>query len=637
DCLLSKEVNNCSFLNKLVMLQRFPLKPILRPFDFPKAIRNFRMRPRTLFNRGIFCAIAFTIVGGCAKPEIHIEREEYPLPEDVEIADIEPGRRGGLFVLASSTEPKTFNPLVSEDSYSSQAIGQFLSSLVSYDLEEEKVMPRLAREWEISEDRKTFTLHLRRGIKWSDGHPFSADDVVFTFDAVFDERYPNRYQGQYTIGGEPMKYEKLDEHTVRFSTAVPHAPFLYVLGFVAIIPKHILGDAFESGELQRSWTTETALRNPHELVGTGPFRVRSFRPGERIVYEPNPHYWRADSDGTRLPYIDLFINRFVQDPNTEIVLFTSGETDATLIGPTNLVAAEKNADLHDYTIFERGPAPGISFMWFNQKPGVSESGRPFVAPHKLKWFTNKHFRQAILYGFDRQGLVDSLLFGRGDLLHSIISPANQRFYNPDVRKYPYDPERARELLEQEGFRRNANGWLEDEDGNLVEFEILSPEGGESNPQILSSFRQNMLDLGIRIRVSYLDFGTLIARVSRHFEYEMSMMGFTGSPDPSGGSAIYLSSGRLHLWNPEQPEPATEWEARVDELVHAADREFDLEKRVEYVHEMQAVFSEQLPLLYLVVSNGYVGFKNSWENVKIHTMGQISGWELDEYWKEVDEE
>src|SRR5690606_30521083 len=147
------------------------------------------------------------------------------------------------------------------------------------------------------------------------------------------------------------------------------------------------------------------------------------------------------------------------------------------------------------------------------------------------------------------------------------------------------------------------------------------------------FRQNMLDLGIHIRVSYIDFGTLIARTSRHFQYEMSMMGFTGSPDPSGGSALYLSSGRLHLWNPEQKEPATEWEAKIDELVHAADQEFDPEKRLEYVHQMQNIFSEQLPLLYMVTPDAYVGFKNDWRNVAIHTMGQISEWELDEYWKE----
>src|SRR5690625_3146599 len=203
------------------MRQRLPLLPNLRfPFN-SEPIRDFHSR----FRR--FAVLFFLLLAGCSKPEIQIEREEFPLPEDAEIAEIEPGRRGGVFVLASSNEAKSFNPLGSEDSYSRQAIGQFLSSLVSYDLETERMKPLLARACEVSEDRQIFTLHRRRGVKWSDGEPFSADDVIFTFDAVFDERYPNRYQGQYMIGGEPMGYEKIDDHTVRFSTAVPHAPFLY--------------------------------------------------------------------------------------------------------------------------------------------------------------------------------------------------------------------------------------------------------------------------------------------------------------------------------------------------------------------------------------------------------------------------
>lgn len=572
------------------------------------------------------------LAGGCKRPEIRIERQNHPLPEEVDIAEIDPGKQGGVFVLASSDEPKTFNPLLAEDSSSVQAIGLFLSPLTTYDMEKEEVIPRLAREWEVSEDKMTITMHLRRGVLWSDGEPFTADDVIFTFDAVFDERYPSRYVGQYTIGGEPIGYEKVDDHTVRFTTAEPHAPFLYVIGFIHIMPEHIHRDAFESGNLQRVWTIETALRRPEALVGIGPFLIHSFRSGERIVYKPNPHYWRADRNGVRLPYVDLLINRFVQDANTEILLFASGQIDASFIGPSNVVAAEQNAELHNYTVSERGPAPGIGFIWFNQKPGVGQSGRPYVAPHKLDWFTNKRFRQAIAYGFNREGLVQSLLFGRGAPLHSVISPANNRWYNPNVTKYPYDPDKAMELLEAEGFRRNQSGWLEDEKGNLVEFEILSPEGGEAYPQIFSSFRQNMLDLGIRIRVNYVDFGTLLARTTRHYEYEASTMGFTGSPDPSGGSSLYLSSGRFHLWNPEQSEPATDWEAEIDELVRAADREFDLEKRVGYVHRMQQIFSDQLPLIYLVASNAYVGVKDQWQNVKIHTMGQISEWEVDEYWK-----
>ncbi|WP_291319400.1 ABC transporter substrate-binding protein [Desulfonatronospira sp.] len=557
-----------------------------------------------------------------------LEREEHDLPQDAEVSSTEPGNYGGVLVTAESQQPRTFNPLVAEDAYSSEAIGRFLNGLTTYHPIKEKVVPELARSWEISKDKRTITMELRRGVRWSDGEPFTADDVIFTFKALFDQRYPNRYMGQYTIAGEPIEFEKLDRYTVRFTTARPYSPFLYVIGFIGILPRHVHLEAYEQGELLQQWSVRTAMHSPEEFVGTGPFRVRSFRPGQRIVYEPNPHYWRVDSQGQRLPYVDYLITRYVQDRNTETVLFASGQIDIASITPGDVVGVRKNAPLHDYTVHHRGPATGIRFLWFNQKPGESEAGKPFVEPHKLEWFTSRKFRQAILHGLDREGLIQSVYFGRAELLHSIISPANERWHNPDVPRYPYDPDRALELLREEGFELDGNGDLVDSKGNQVSFQVYASEGDDITPQILSTFRENMRDLGIRVRIRYLDFGTLVARVSRHFEYEGAMMGFTGGADPSGGRAIYLSSGRLHLWNPEQEEPQTDWEARIDELVYASEETFDLEERVGYVHQMQEVFSEELPLLYLVTPHAYVGLKDRWENVRIPAMGSVI-WNIDE--------
>ena len=557
-----------------------------------------------------------------------LDREEHDLPRDAEVSRAEPGNYGGVLVTAESQQPRTFNPLVAEDAYSSEAIGRFLNGLTTYHPIKEKVVPELARSWEISEDKRTITMELRRGVRWSDGEPFTADDVIFTFKALFDERYPNRYQGQYTIAGEPIEFEKLDRYTVRFKTARPYSPFLYVIGFIGILPRHVHFDAFERGELLQQWSVRTAMHEPRELVGTGPFRVRSFRPGQRIIYEPNPHYWRVDSQGQRLPYVDYLITRYVQDRNTETVLFASGQIDVASITPGDVVGVRKNASLHDYTVHHRGPATGIRFLWFNQKPGESEAGKPYVEPHKLEWFTSRKFRQAILHGFNREGLIQSVYFGRAELLHSIISPANERWHNPDVPRYHYDPDKALELLRQDGFEPDQDGHLVDRQGNQVSFQVYASEGDDITPQILSTFRENMRDLGISVRIRYLDFGTLVARVSRHFEYEGAMMGFTGGADPSGGRAIYLSSGRLHLWNPEQEEPQTDWEARIDELVYASEETFDLDERVEYVHRMQEIFSEELPLLYLVTPHAYVGLKNRWQNVRIPSMGSVI-WNIDE--------
>ncbi len=585
-------------------------------------------RPVINLPRLVLLLALVLILAGCQQDIPGLDREEHELPRDAEVSPAEPGSYGGAFVTAASQQPRTFNPLVAEDAYSSEAISRFLNGLTRYHPVKEEVVPELARSWEIHEDKRTITMNLRRGVRWSDGEPFTADDVIFTFRALFDERYPNRYQGQYTIAGEPIEFQKLDRHTVRFRTAEPYAPFLYVIGFVGILPKHVLHEAYEKGELQEEWSVRTAMHEPEKLVGTGPFMLKSFRPGQRSVFQPNPHYWRVDKKGRRLPYVDYFINRYVQDRNTETVLFASGQIDMASIQPGDVVGVRRNADLHDYQVLHRGPASGIRFIWFNQKPGTNDKGEPYVEPHKLEWFTSKNFRQAILHGFNREGLISSVYFGRAEVLDSIISPANQRWHNPDVPRYPYDPERARALLQEDGFKYDRDGTLRDEHGNPVEFELFASEGDDVTPQILSTFRENMQDLGIRVSIRYMDFGTMVARVSRHFQYEAAMMGFTGGPDPSGGRSIYLSSGRLHLWHPEQEEPHTEWEAKVDELVYASEQAFDLQERVEYVHRMQEVFSEQLPLLYLLTPHTYVGIKNKWENVNIPPMGSAI-WNIDE--------
>ncbi|MFO7876059.1 MAG: ABC transporter substrate-binding protein [Desulfovermiculus sp.] len=594
----------------------------------------FALYPSTPFSGlarhalGAFLVLTLVSACGCQEETRAIQRSRHDLPRDAEVSETRPGHYGGVFVTAESQQPRTFNPLVAEDAYSSQVISQILNGLTTYHPRKEKVVPELARSWDISSDQRTITMHLRRGVRWSDGEQFTADDVIFTFEALFDERYPNRYQGQYTIAGQPIEFEKVDRHTVRFSTAKPYSPFLYVIGFIGILPRHILEKAYESGELLQEWSVRTAMHNPEQLVGTGPFRVRSFKPGQRTIFEPNPHYWRVDSKGQRLPYVDYLVNRYVQDQNTETVLFASGQIDVASIDPGDVVGVRENENLHDYQVHHRGPASGISFIWFNQKPGTNDQGQPYVQPHKLKWFTNQEFRQAILYGFNRQGLIQSVYFGRAELLHSIISPANQRWYNPDVPKYPYDPARARELLQGQGFRLSPDGNLYDQNGNRVEFELYASEGSSTTPQILSTFRENMKALGIEVEIRYLDFGTMVARVSRHFEYEAATMGFTGGPDPSGGRSIYQSSGRLHVWNPGQKEPKTQWEARVDELIRASEETFDLSERVEYMHRMQKIFSEQLPLLYLLTPHAYAGVKNKWRNIKIPPMGSVI-WNIDE--------
>lgn len=539
------------------------------------------------------------------------------------------GEYGGIFIEAAAGEPRTFNPLLSEDAGSSAAIAMFITGLVEWNSVEQEVEPGLAHRWEVAEDQRTYTFYLREGLQWSDGTPFSADDVIFTFEAIYDSRYPNRYAYDLSLEGEPFEIEKIDDHTVRVTTPDIFAPFLQKMT-VFILPRHILWDAYEAGTLQQQWGLSTAINNPEQLVGMGMFQLFSYRPGERMVFRPNPHYYRVDQEGQRLPYIDFLISSFTGDSKAAELAFSRGETDIQAIGSDSLGWMERFAKAQDFTIYDRGPSTHSNFLWFNLHPGTNAEGRPFVDPIKREWFEDVRFRQAVSYGINRKSIIRGVFLGYGSPLWGPESPANTRWYNPNVTTYPYNPERSRELLQEAGFQWNSQGELQDARGNRVEFSLITVEENPVRRQIASIFRQNMGDLGIRVNLRFMDFNTLVGRIADSFNYEACMLGLTGGGDPAGGMSVFHSSGRLHQWHPSQESPARDWEAEIDRLMIAQLKTLDYEERKQHWFRVQEIMSEQVPFIYLVTPNTYVGIKNRWHNLNLPTLGSPI-WNLDVLW------
>lgn len=595
----------------------------------------------------IRCAAGLPLLGalawlsGCGQPP-EIERGLHPIPEDALVTESEPGEYGGFFVLNETTQPTTFNPQVPNNLSTNVILSRILSSLVDYDPRSEQFVPALAKSWEVSEDNQSYTFHLRRDVRWSDGEAFTADDVIFTFDCILAEvedpetgklrpKYPSRYYRQYHINGEKLRYTKVDAHTVRFDLPTVYAPFLYDIS-QPILPRHKLYESFEEGSFTKQWSTQTAIKTPAEIVGTGPFSIHSYKPGERLVLTPNPHFWKVDSAGQRLPYLDYLIMKFVAEANTAVAHFATGKSDASGIGAEDFIWVREAAETYDFTIYERGPTTSVNFFWFNQHRGSNEAGEPYVPPHKLRWFTDKRFRQAVQYGTNRQGMINALLFGKGEPLTSIIPPAQGKWHNPDLPAYDYDRERARELLTEAGFHWDDQGRLHDSQDVPVEFTLLLVESA-SFDTIGVTFVENMKELGMRVKMERADFATLLSRTDGTFNYDITMLGW-GSPtaayDPSGSKALYLSSGKFHQWYPEQPEPATEWEARIDELIGLQERTLDMDARIAYMHEVQAILAEELPLLYGFTPYGYTGVKNKWRNLYVPPAG-TSLWNIEEIW------
>lgn len=602
------------------------------------------------FFRQLIFFILMTIFCACSKAPV-VKRGEFELPKDVEVADCDVGKYGGVFVLAGSREPMTFNDLINTESDTSVITGMMFSPLITSDPFTQKPIPVLAKNWEVSPDGKTYTFNLREGVKFSDGVEITADDVIFTFDCIFAPaldkdgkpifdknsdkprlRYPSRYAGQYTIGGEYIKYEKLGKYKVSFTTKTVYAPFLVDIGFVSILPKHKLYQSFADGTFQQSWSTQTAINNPQDIVSSGPFKLFSYRPGERLVLCANPHFWKADKSGNRLPYIDFLIFKFVSDPSTATVLFATGQCDSIGLDAGDYPWVKRRADTYDFSIYERGASSSISFMWFNQNGGKNSSGVPFVKPYKLKWFQNKAFRQAVMHALDRDGLVNAIWFGRGVKINSIISSSNTKWHNPNVKKYDYSPEKALQLLLENGFSLRADGTLQDSQNNEVEFSLLVADGSKSSLSNATTIVDNLKSIGIKVKLVFLDFSAIVSKIDDTLDYEAAMIGFTGGGDPSGGKAIYRSDGFLHVWNPRQKTPATSWEKRVDEIIDEQEITLDESARVKKIYEMQEIFSEELPLIFLTAPMTYSGIKSKWRNVKVPPTGMLI-WNIEELYEE----
>lgn len=535
-------------------------------------------------------------------------------------------------VFASPSDPATFNYPLNTSAYS--VFGLINEGLITQNGETAELEPALAESWEISDDNLRITFTLRAGLRWSDGEPLTAEDVVFTYkDVYLNPKVPTGIKDILRVGDSFPEVRALDARRVQFSVPRPFAPFLRYAGGISILPKHALEASINttnsSGDLLflSTWGTNT---DPREIVGAGPYRMVRYVPGQRVVFERNPYYWKEDEAGNPQPYIESIVTRTIESDETQSVAFRSGELDSLGVQPEVFSLLKREEERGGYTIYNGGPAPDSRFVGFNLSTATNAAGKPFVDPVISSWFNRQGFRQAVAYALDREKMKNNIYRGLGEVQHSPIAVDNPFYRSPEqgLRAYEYNPERAKALLLENGFRYNDNNRLEDEKGNLVRFQMLVKSEEKVRVDAAVQVQQDLDAIGIQADLQVVNFNTVLQKLQDR-DWQVYVGGFGGGTiEPHSGFNIWYSGGTLHQFNqgpmpgeePIQNWQVSDWEKEIDTLFIAGVGELDEAKRKEIYGEFQQIVAEQVPFIYLVNAFSLQAVRDRIENIRFTALG-----------------
>ena len=515
------------------------------------------------------------------------------------------GDYGGSLTFATIAEPLTFNLALASDAGSASVLGYLFEGLTDISWLSGEPQPNLAESWDVSADGLTWTFYLRRDVRWHDGEPFTARDVEFTFNRIIyneDIATPDRAAFTFRLLDDdgqwqeaPMTVEAIDDYTVQCVLPVSFAPFLRSMA-QPIFPQHILRPHVDAGTFAEVWDIGT---DPAEVIGSGPFLIDQYVAEERIVFRRNSDYWMTDDEGNRLPYLDRIVQLIVPDLESELEAFRSGLADTHGALGEEYAELEPLQEAENFTLYRRGPNFGSNFLSFNMNPGANpDTGEPFISPEQLRWFTTLPFRQAVAHSIDKDAIIEQVQYGFGYPQWTQISPASGDFHNPDVVTHEYDLDRANELLDGLGWTdRDGDGFREDDRGNRIAFTLATNTQNSVREQVTAIIHEGLTELGLDVDFQLIDFGELVGQLTSSYDWDAIVIGFTGGPDPHGGIVMWHSSEAFHVWHPFQSEPATEWEAEIDDLYVRASQELDRERRIAMYHRTQEIVAENLPLIY----------------------------------------
>jgi len=546
--------------------------------------------------------------------------------EEVLVSDNAVGRYGGSLVVAQRSEPKTLNPVTATDAPSREVIGRLTADLIHINRASQQTEPALAKSWTMSKDGRQFTVKLRHGLRFSDGSAFDAEDVVFSFKAYLDEKVHSPQRDLLIVGGKPIEVQKVDAYTVRFTLAQPYAAAERIFDGLAMMPRHLVERAYKEDKFAQVWTLTTA---PSEIAGMGPFRLKEYAPGQKLVLERNPYYWKVDGSKNRLPYLDELVFLFVGNEDAQTIRFQAGDTDIiSRFSAENYALLSKEAASRGTELIDLGPSLEYNFLVFNLND-LSPKNLGKIAA-KQGWFQDLKFRLAVSSAIDRQGIVKLVYAGRGAPLWGNVSPSNKFWVDQTLPHPPRSLDKARELLKSAGFSWRNDGRLVDRQGQAVEFSIIASSSNAQRSKMATIIQDDLSQLGMDVHVVPLEFRAVVDRVFNTYDYEASIMGLGGGDaDPNPEMNVWLSNGGTHLWHLGETKPATDWEAQIDQLMQKQLVQLKYKERKHLYDQVQEIIAANVPYVFIATPNILVGAKKKIGNFKPAILDPNTLWNVEQ--------
>lgn len=492
-----------------------------------------------------------------------------------------------------SSEPAILNPILATDAYASH-INKFLfDSLIERDLDTLEFIPKIAERWTISDDKKVYTFYMRRDVKWHDGQPLTADDVVFSYDLIMNPQVQAPHLKVYYQDIESVK--KLDDYTVQFKYKTIYYKALTFCGMMDILPKHLLHNKIDS------FAQIPFSRAP---LGNGPYVFKEWKTNKRIVLTRNENYWDKKPDIRQIEF------SIIPDSAIALQVLKKGDLDLLDLRPIQWDRQTNTEKFLSQFQKLKYPNPGFSYIGWN---------------HQSVFFKDTRVRTAMTHMIDRQKINQKLNYNLGEIVTGPFVPFAPQ-YNQNIKPLAYDVKRAQQLLNDAGWKDTNNNGLLDKDGREFEFDFIYPASSKAVERISTILKEDLEKIGIKMNISKMEWGAFLNRIVEKRQFDATSLSWSSSID-SDPYQVWHSS---HAHQERSSNFIAFANVEADRIMEMARTEFDDKKRNELYWQFHQIIHDLQPYTFLYNFPALVVVSRRFENVKVHKLGlDITEWTVRE--------